>query len=147
MLTRPLRVAIVVFGGILTGCGKSPPSKPGEEKTDPAATTTPRPAKKPLSGSEADARAVLKAALDSWAFGDTLEKFEQNHPGVQFFDTNRITRKRLAGYELGTVRKDDIGFEFLATLTLRESDRDVTWRGDYSVTPDADGWVINAHTR
>jgi hypothetical protein len=139
---------IVVFSGILTGCSKSPSSKPDEENVKQTKNATPTDsAKKRSSGSEADARAVLKAALDSWAFGDSLEKYEKDHPGVHFFDTNWITKKRLAKYELGNVRKDDIGFEFLATLIFREDDRDVIWRGDYSVTPDAEGWMINASTR
>lgn len=98
-------------------------------------------------GTEAEARAVLKSALDSWSFGDTLEKFEKDHPGISFFDTNWITKKRLGRYDIGNVRKDGITFEFLVTLTLREDAGDVTKGCDYHVTKDADGWMITVGAR
>jgi hypothetical protein len=148
MSVRTFGVVIVMLSGILAGCSNSPSSKPDEEKAKQAKGTTPTDsAKKKSSGSEAEAQAVLKAALDSWAFGDTLEKFEKDHPGVQFFDTNWITKKRLGKYEIGNVRKDGMTFEFLVTLTFREDTSDVTKSGDYHVTRDAAGWVITAGGR
>jgi hypothetical protein len=146
MLTRMLSVVIVLLVGILSGCSNSPSSKPSEEKALYAKDTS-NPAKNKPSGSEDEARSVLKAALDSWAFGDPIEKFEKAHPGVSFFDTNWITKKRLGRYEIGNVRKDGITFEFLVTLTFREDSGDVTKSNDYHVTKDADGWVITAGGR
>jgi hypothetical protein len=146
MPTRTHSVVIVLLVGILSGCSNSPSSKPSEEKAQHAKDTS-NPAKNMPSGSEAEARSVLKAALDSWAFGDPIEKFEKAHPGVSFFDTNWITKKRLGRYEIGNVRKDGITFEFLVTLTFREDSGDVTKSNDYHVTKDADGWVITAGGR
>lgn len=147
MSVRIVGVIIVSFSFVLAGCSNNPASKP---TTETGKKTPKAPAdlgtKKPM-GTEAEARAILKAALDSWAFGDTLEKFEKDHPGVQFFDTNWITKKRLGRYELGNVRKDGITFEFLVTLIFREDAGDVTKSGDYHVTKDADGWVITAGGR
>ena len=147
MSVRFVGVMIVLFSVVLTGCSNNPSSGPAAEA---GKKTTKAPAdagsKKPM-GSEAEARAVLKAALENWAFGDTLEKFEKDHPGVQFFDTNWITKKRLGRYEIGSVRQDGITFEFLVKLTFREDAGDVTKSGDYDVTKDADGWVITAGSR
>lgn len=147
MFVRSFGVLIVMLSGILAGCSNSTSSKPSTEAGKKTSKASSDPAAKKASGSEAEARTVLKAALDSWAFGDTLEKFEKNHPGVQFFDTGWITKKRLARYEIGSVRKDGITFEFIVTLTFREDARDVTKSGDYHVTKDADGWVITAGAR
>jgi hypothetical protein len=147
MLARTLSVVIVMLGGILAGCSKSSSSKPGEEKGEQAKGTPTNSVKNKSSGSEDEARSVLKAALDSWAFGDPIEKYENAHPGVSFFDTNWITKKRLGRYEIGNVRQDGMTFEFLVTLTFREDSGDVTKSGDYHVTKDADGWVITAGSR
>lgn len=146
MLTRTLSVVIVMLGATLAGCGTSPSSKPSEEKARQANDTA-HSANGKSSGSEGEARSVLKSALDSWAFGDPIEKFEKGHPGVQFFDTNWITKKRLGRYEIGSVRKDGMTFEFIVTLTFREDSGDVTKSGDYHVTKDAEGWVITAGSR
>ncbi len=147
MSVRIVSVIIVSFSFVLAGCSNNPASKPTAEtgKTPPKAPADP--SKKTAMGTEAEARAILKAALDSWAFGDTLEKFEKDHPGVQFFDTNWITKKRLGRYDIGNMRKDGITFEFLVTQTFREDAGDVTKSGDYHVTKDADGWVITAGSR
>lgn len=147
MSVRLVGVMIVMFSFVLAGCTNNPSSKPAAEagkKTSkaPADLGT----KKPI-GTEAEARAVLKSALDSWAFGAPLEKFEKDNPGVSFFDTNWITKKRLARYEIGNMRKDGITFEFLVSLTFREDAGDVAKGGDYHVTKDADGWVITAGTK
>lgn len=146
MSVRFVGVIIVSFSFVLAGCSNNPSSKP---TADPGKTAKPpgEPGTKTPMGTEAEARAVLKSALDSWAFGDTLENFEKDHPGVSFFDTNWITKKRLGRYEIGNVRKDGITFEFLVTLTFREDAGDVTKSGDYHVTKDADGWVITVGAR
>lgn len=146
MLTRTLSVVIVMLGSIVAGCSKNPSSKPSEEKAQQAKGTAHSAKGKP-SGSEGEARSVLKAALDSWAFGDPIEKFEKGNPGVQFFDTNWIAKKRLGRYEIGNVRQDGMTFEFLVTLTFREDSGDVAKSHDYHVTKDAEGWVITAGGR
>jgi hypothetical protein len=148
MFVRLVGIVFVIFSASLAGCSSKPSEKPQEENGKQAKGTTPAEStNKKQSGTEAEARTVLKAALDSWAFGDTLEKFEKNHRGVQFFDTSWITKKRLTRYDIGNVRKDGITFEFLVTLTFQEDAGDVTKSGDYHVTKDADGWVITAGAR
>lgn len=147
MSARPFGVLIVMLSGIWAGCSNNPSSKPAAESGKKTNKTTADPTTKTLSGTEAEARAVLKSALDSWAFGDTSEKFEKDHPGIQIFDTSWITKTRLGRYEIGNVRKVDITFEFLVTLTFREDAGDVTKSGDYHVTKDAQGWVITAGAR
>lgn len=146
MPTRTRSVVILVLVGILSGCSNNPSSKPSEEKARQAKDTT-NPVKDKSSESEAEARTVLQTALDCWAFGDTHEKFEKSHPGVKFFDTNWITKKRLGRYEIGGVRKQGPTYEFLVTLTFRTDTGDVTQSGDYHVTRDTEGWMISASTR
>jgi hypothetical protein len=147
MSVRFIGVIIVSFSFVLAGCSNNPASKPTAETGKKTAKAPAAPSTKTPMGNEAEARAVLKAALDSWALGDTLEKFEKDHPGVQFFDTSWITKKRLARYDIGNVRKDGITFEFLVTLTFQSDAGDATKSGDYHVTKDADGWVITAGAR
>lgn len=147
MSVRLVGVMIVLFSFVLAGCSNNQSSKPAAEVGKKTAKAPAEPGVKTPMGTEAEAQAILKVALDSWAFGDTLEKFEKDHPGIQFFDTNWITKKRLGRYEIGNVRKDGITFEFLVTLTFREDAGDVTKSGDYHVTKDADGWVITAGGR
>jgi len=147
MSVRFVGVIIVSFSFILAGCNNNPSSKPTAGTGKKTAEAPADPGTKTPMGTEAEARTILKAALDSWAFGDTLEKFEKDHAGVQFFDTNWITKKRLGRYEIGNVRKDGVTFDFLVTLTFREDAGDMTKSSDYHVTKDADGWVITAGGR
>jgi len=147
MSVRFVGVFIVSFSFVLAGCSNNPSSKPTADTGKKTAKAPADPGTKTPLGTEAEARAILKAALDSWASGDTLEKFEKDHPGVQFFDTNWIAKKRLGRYEIGNVRKDGITFVLLVTLTFREDVGDVTKSGDYHVTKDAEGWVITAGGR
>jgi hypothetical protein len=144
MSVRFVGFIIISFSFVLAGCSNNPSSKPTAETGKRTVKEPAGPGTKTPMGSEAEARAILKAALDSWAFGDTLEKFEKDHPGVQFFDTNWITRKRLGRYEIGNVRKDGITFEFLVTQTFQEDAGVASKSRDYHVTRDADGWVITA---
>lgn len=146
MLTRTFSIVTVMLGVILAGCGTSPSSTPSEGKAKQANDAA-HSARSKSSGSEGEARSVLKAALDSWAFGDPIETFEKSHPGVQFFDTNWISKKRLGRYEIGSVRKEGMTFAFLVMLTFHEDSGDVTRSSDYHVTKDAEGWVITAGGR
>lgn len=97
---------------------------------------------------EGEARAALQTALDSWAFGDTRQKFEREHPDVQFGDFNRY--KALARYEIGTARRTaGGGHEFLVTLTFQaEAGSDVVRSGRYEVWRNKEGkWVITGGAR
>ena len=135
--------AILLVSVLLVGCSNHPSSKPTEEKAKQGQKSTPANAgKKGQSETEVEARAVLKTALDSWVFGDTLEMFEKHHPGISFFDTSRITKKMIGRYDIGTVRKEGRTFEFLVTLTFKEESGDVNRSGSYLVLKDAEGWSI-----
>lgn len=126
-----------LFVGILTlivfGCNDSPKTPKGAT----AATT-----KSSKYGTEAEAKAALKRALDSWAFGDSLEKFEKDNPGISFFDGTRITKKQLGRYQFGGSRNDGKMFDFLVTLVLKEDNGDVTRSASYMVMKDGKKWAI-----
>jgi hypothetical protein len=93
-------------------------------------------------GTEAAARAAVKAVLDSWAFGDSEAQFEKAHPGIKLLDYSRITKK-LARHEISAVRRDGNSFEFLVTLTFRDESGEVTRSGTYTVVKNAVGeWEI-----
>ncbi len=91
-------------------------------------------------GTEAEAKAILKKALDSWAFGDSREKFESDHPGIKFNDSNYVTGKKLARYEIGMSRTREgsehgASFQVLVTLTFTtERGAGVTLNGDYDIS-------------
>lgn len=89
--------------------------------------------KQPDFGSEAEAREILKTALDSWRFGDSIEKLERNHPQVAIriihFPRHFFTEfgATLLKYEITGGRKIDLKkshleanayrFEFTVILT------------------------------
>ncbi len=133
---------VVMLMCTFVGCSNSPASNPPTEKTTPVKNQMEKGSKKAPSGTEKEARAILKTVLDSWAFGDTLETFEKDHPGIQFFDTSRITKKTLGRYEIGSVRQKGGAFEILVTLTFKEEAGDVNRSGSYLVVKDAEGWMI-----
>ena len=93
-------------------------------------------------GTEADARRVVKVALDSWAFGDSYAKFQKDHPEIGISDPNRIT-KRLVKYDIGNARKEGNRFALLVTFTFAGESGDVTRSGSYSVSgsPESE-WLI-----
>jgi hypothetical protein len=130
-----------LFTACLLGCGNGPRSA-----KDPAKDESPaKEAGKKSSGArgtEAEARAAVKAALDSWAFGDSEAQFAKAHPAIKFLDYSRITKK-LARHEIGAARRDGNSFEFLVTLTFREEAGEVTRSGTYTVVKNAGGeWEI-----
>ena len=143
MFVRTIVVLPILVCVLLVGCSNNPSSKAENEKKQQVKNTKLTDStKKDQTETEADARAVLKATLDSWVFGDTLEKFEQDHPGIHFFDTSRITKKMIGRYEIGNARKEGRTFEFLVTLTFKEDAGDVNRSGSYLVLKDATGWSI-----
>src|SRR4051812_4066612 len=115
-MTQTTGASLVLLCGVAAGCGQTAPKPANEHVQNKAVPAPPEPVAN-HSGGEVEARTAVKAALDSWAFGDTKEKFTKDHPDVNLGDLNRIT-KRLARYEIGTVRKDGNVFEFLVTFTF-----------------------------
>ncbi len=101
------------------------------------------------------AEAKLRIALDSWAFGDSYEEFEGNHPDVMVFELDwRAHRYTLIGYEVGQSRiegftKDDgtpsSMVVFAVTLTYTNmAGQEVKRKKQYNVyDPDGDEeWQI-----
>jgi len=130
---------VLLLGLAAMGCGSD---RTGQQTA--ASKTSPIPGKlgDHSGGMEGEARAILKAALDSWAFGDSVEKFEKDHPGVKFFDTSRSIDRMIGKYDIGTVRRDGQTFEFLVTLTFRAEGGDVNKSGSYVVVKDGTTWTI-----
>ena len=143
MFIRLPGILVLLIVVALVGCSgdRTPKQKTDEGETRKANKTQPNP--KGKSGTEAEAKAALKKALDSWAFGDSNEKFEQDHPDIKFGDLNRAARKKLSRYEFGNSRKDGKGFQFLVTLTLATEDgKNVTLNGDYTIAYSNGEWGI-----
>ena len=143
MSVRVPSILILLFSMVVVGCSGNTSSKPQEEKgKKPSGNSPTNVGKKNQWGTEVEAKAVLKAALDSWAFGDPLEKYEREHPGVTFFDTTRITKKQLGRYEFGSSRSDGKSFDFLVTLVLKEEKGDTARSASYLLVKTPDGWAI-----
>jgi len=138
-------VLVCLYCGFLAGCGdRSRPAGDPPGKQAPASSPAKKSGGSPSGarGTEAEARAAVKSALDSWAFGDSEAQFEKAHPGIKFLDYSRITRK-LARHSIGTARRDGNSFEFLVTLTYQEEPGEVTRSGTYTVVKNAEGeWEI-----
>lgn len=64
------------------------------------------------------AREKLKVALDSWAFGDSKEKLEKDHPELKFASQLRVTSK-LTKYEITSTRSFELGHQFLVSLSVK----------------------------
>lgn len=64
------------------------------------------------------ARQKLKVALDSWAFGDSKEKLDKDHPELKFASQLRVTSK-LTKYEITSTRPFEIGHQFLVSLSVK----------------------------
>lgn len=143
MSFRAFPILVLSFSVSLAGCTETP-SKPtqSEKKTKTLGTAADNSGKKSRSGTEAEAKAALKKALDSWAFGDSLEKFEKDNPGITFFDGSRVAQKPLGRYQFGTSRIDGKSFDFLVTLVLKEENGDVTRSANYMVVNDGKKWAI-----
>ena len=70
--------------------------------------------------SEEEARKQLKAALDSWVFGDSHERFNKNNPQISVFTLPGYNYEKLLRYEIGATRATSTGFEF-ALILIYES--------------------------
>jgi hypothetical protein len=92
---------------------------PESPDTTPAASRT---------DSNGEARNILTTALDSWTFGDSAEKFKQQHATISFFDISRTTNEHgeLLRYEILNGRESnrsdkEVTCEFNATLVFSGS--------------------------
>jgi len=71
-------------------------------------------------GTEAQARNLLKAGLDSWTFRDDTIKFHKHHPELQsFFEVDWAASKILSRYEITGARKSDSALDLKQAKILR----------------------------
>ncbi len=89
----------------------------------PPAQTPIRPSTKTTPTIE-QARALLKTTLDSWVFGESIEKFREKHPDVEFAAVvrpgNSLVRYEILAEQPGTpTERFEVDFEFVVTLTLQ----------------------------
>lgn len=95
---------------------------------------------------EADSRGKLKTTLDSWVFGDSLAKFESNHPDIHFGDLDRVQSLVLMRYEIGASRPFGVGcFDFAVTMSFQsEAGTEIRRSAKYTVMPPGDDgkWTI-----
>ena len=126
---------------LLAGCNKGGDTGKADVPTAPS-PAAPAPVAAKLSG-EAEAKAKLKLALDSWVFGDTLEKFQKDHPdimvGVRLHSLDKLTR-----YEIGAGReKSPTSFEFAVTHVFEsKAGTDIKHSGTVTVAKLSDKWFI-----
>lgn len=102
---------------------------------------------------ESQAKQVLKAALDSWIFGDTLDQFEKKHPGYNFIEPKwSISQVVLLRYEIGLGRAEgpsDMppgvkGYEFAVVLVFQsQAGMEIKENRRYAVrTKDDKAWTV-----
>ena len=126
---------------LLAGCNKGGDTGKADVPTasNPAA---PAPAAAKPSG-EAEAKEKLKLALDSWVFGDTLEKFHKDHPdirvGVRLHSLDKLTR-----YDIGTGReRSPTSYEFTVTHVFESrAGTDIKRSGTVTVAKLSDKWFV-----
>ena len=119
-----LLVAVTIFS--LLGCSK--------ESSVPVVKSQPSQETKEKTG-EAQAKEKLKVALDSWTFGDTIEKFEKDHPEIilhderlQILPFGLNAPVKLIRYEIGAGRsakniteKYESTYEFAVAMTVQNA--------------------------
>ena len=100
---------------------------------------------------ETEARAQLKAALDSWVAQTPKEKFQETHPTIAFSDIDFLD-KRLLRYEIaGPSTKEDAFLVLSAKLTVLKDGQELEIPRTYKIarvkTPqDKEVWAIMGHT-
>ena len=143
--SRLCGLLFLVAGSALlpTACNNTPAPA---GKSSPAAKSQPSPEGKGNSR-EAEARAKLKIALDSWTFGDEFEKFEKDHSGIILHDERvqilpfGLDRPvKLIRYEIGAVRpaknetdKYEFTYEFAVAMTVQNAKGDAARNATYKV--------------
>ncbi len=147
MFARVPSIVVLLLSVGLVGCSgdrsSSQKAEGGENRKGQKNENNP----KGKTGTESEAKAVLKKALDSWAFGDSKEKFEKNHPEIKCGDLNWATGKKLARYDIGTSRKNGRNFQVTVKFTLAAKDgTDIVVNGDYDISysdrPPSGEWDI-----
>ena len=101
---------------------------------------------------DAEAKAIVRAALDSWNLGGSSSKFKESHKNVEkFFDIDWIGKKVLLRYEIKGVQKSESplgGYDVIAVLVFQsEAGTEITEQHRYHAFQDTlyDGrWVISA---
>ena len=87
---------------------------------------------------EAQARAKLRLALDSWVFGDSITRFEAAHPDIHFGDYDWVLTKVLQRYEMGAARPYGSGYEISVILTFEsQAGTEIRRTAKYTVLPPA----------
>ena len=101
---------------------------------------------------EAEARANLKVALDSWVAQMPATKFQDAHPEIAFSD-NDLLDKRLVRYDVTLpATKEDAFLVFPVRLTLLNDGKEIEFPRAYKVgrvkTPQGkEVWAIIGHTK
>ncbi len=101
---------------------------------------------------DAEAKAIVKAALDSWNLGGSNSKFKETHKNVErFFDIDWIGTKVLLRYEIKGVQKSESpigGYDVIAVLVFQsEAGTEITQQRRYHAHQEVafDGrWWITA---
>lgn len=89
---------------------------------------------------EAEAKAIVKAALDSWNLGGSSSEFPESQKNVErFFDIDWVGMKVLLRYEIKGVTKDTSGlggFKVIAVLVFQsKGGTEITEQRTYKVYP------------
>jgi len=108
-------LAAAAMMAMLVGCNnaKGPSEATGTNKATGSQSAA------PASANEADvAKEKLKAALDAWNFGDSLEKFNASHADIEVADMEQVGEPVLLRYEIGASRFDGT-HNFVVTLVFQ----------------------------
>lgn len=139
-----LLLLLIVVIVVAATSSSAPRSGPEKQEPDPIVNAPTEKTKGPIT--EADSRAQLKTALDSWVFGDSLARFESAHPDIHFGDLDRVQDLVLMRYEFGPSRPFGIGcFEFSVTMIFQsEAGTEIRKSARYTVMPPGDDgkWTI-----
>lgn len=102
---------------------------------------------------DVEAKALVKAALDSWSLGGSDSKFKETHKNVEkFFDIDWIGTKVLLRYEIKGVQKSESplgGHDVIAVLVFQsKAGTEITDQRRYHAFQDnlyEGRWVISAN--
>ena len=102
---------------------------------------------------DVEAKAIIKAALDSWSLGGSDSKFVETHKNVErFFDIDWLSKKVLLRYEIKGVQKSELshgGYDVIVVLVFQsKAGTEITEQRRYHAFQDnisEDRWDINAN--
>ena len=115
--------AIICLTLMFSGCDMKLPDGGGDSGPNHEEGTTSQ--SNPASSKLETAKSHIKTCLDSWSFGDDQDKFDSEHPNINFVPLDDILRQTiLTKYELRAHREyegevegnNTVGFEFNASL-------------------------------